>query len=140
MIRPRSSSDPGSALGRAFFLLVKFFGLFCSSTYATCYFPNGEIRIDETYQPCNPNQEYSMCCRTDYNECRSDGLCLDLTSSRIWRESCTDPTWNSSSCVKLCHSGLGILRSNTGENEIMLMYDKCLALKGRRATEPVLTM
>ena len=123
MARLISIVYPGSASCRRFFLLINIFGTFFSSTYATCYFPNGEIQIDENYQPCHPDHENSMCCRTDDNQCRPDGLCLDLGTSLIWRESCTDPSWNSSSCVKLCSSGLGILRFMTGEYDIMLMHD-----------------
>ncbi|KAI4161940.1 MAG: hypothetical protein LQ342_004388 [Letrouitia transgressa] len=43
-----------------------------------------------------------MCCQnTTYEVCRPDGLC-DGSDNQIWRESCTDPTWRSPRCIKLC--------------------------------------
>ncbi|KAL9033007.1 MAG: hypothetical protein Q9214_007716 [Letrouitia sp. 1 TL-2023] len=43
-----------------------------------------------------------MCCQnTTYEVCRPDGLC-DGSDNQIWRESCTDPTWKSPRCIKLC--------------------------------------
>jgi hypothetical protein len=83
-----------------------------SSASANCYDPNGNNRngyITGTaapYQPCNPGDLASMCCSVAFNECRSDGLCFDGTT--LWRESCTDPTWQSPSCIKLCVNGTGM--------------------------------
>lgn len=133
MTKPRSRLNSSSALCRSFLLLVNFCVIFGPMTYATCYFPNGDIRVDQFYQPCHPDQEHSMCCRIDDNRCRSDGLCDELGTSLVWRESCTDPTWNSSSCIKLCHSGLGILCSKAGKNEIMLMRDQVLDVQGQES-------
>src|SRR5580700_3435287 len=36
----------------------------------------------------------------------SYGLC-GVTGTQLWRESCTDPTWKSASCLKLCINGTG---------------------------------
>lgn len=141
--RSNSNSDPASC--RVLFLVVNFFGVFCLSTYAACYYPNGTNRNPELdfefYQPCNSSNEHSMCCRSDSNQCRSDGLCLDLTAPQVWRESCTDPTWNSSSCVKLCYSGLGILHQSQAVAKMKLCWCtmKSLPSKGSRATWPILT-
>ena len=48
-----------------------------------------------------------MCCalgRPVYhvNACLANGLCEDVTTGWIWRESCTDPTWEDPRCLKLC--------------------------------------
>ncbi|KAL9037450.1 MAG: hypothetical protein Q9180_003707, partial [Flavoplaca navasiana] len=84
---------------------------------ANCFLPNGTDRntilwdshgID--YQPSgygSPADDFQMCCATNNRETpdlpRKDGLCNDPIG--IWRESCTDPTWKSPSCVKLCIDG-----------------------------------
>lgn len=87
---------------------------------ANCFLPNGTDRnsilwdshgID--YQPSgygSPADDFQMCCATNNRQNpdtpRKDGLCNDLAG--IWRESCTDPTWKSPSCVKLCIDGIGM--------------------------------
>ncbi|PMD18304.1 hypothetical protein NA56DRAFT_751593 [Hyaloscypha hepaticicola] len=77
---------------------------------ANSYDPNGDNRNGNStgtplYQPCLPGDSASMCCRVDASDqCRSDGLCFDGTN--LWRESCTDPTWASPSCIKLCVNGM----------------------------------
>lgn len=108
MISLSSPGDPGSTPSHFLIQIVYFFGVLCLSTYAACYFPNGSDRNaeydSEVYQPCNRSAEHSMCCRANDHKCRSDGLCYDAWTRLVWRESCTDPTWNSSACVKLCTS------------------------------------
>lgn len=112
MIRSSFRGNSGPTLSHALIQIVYFFGGLCLSTYAACYFPNGSDRNaeygSEVYQPCNRSAEHSMCCRAKDHTCRSDGLCFDSWSRLVWRESCTDATWNSSACVKLCTSGTGI--------------------------------
>ena len=53
-----------------------------------------------------------MCCAQDLSSpylniesginCRSDGLCADAGNDALWRTACTDPTWKSPECIKLC--------------------------------------
>ena len=78
---------------------------------AECYLPNGVDRNEtknnpnHDYQPCNTNStaEVSMCCNVGVGDvCREDGLCYNPTAKLVWRESCTDPTWGSPNCLKLC--------------------------------------
>lgn len=77
---------------------------------ADCFYPNGTSRNGNItgaaapYKPCFSG--VSMCCSTVFDTCERDGLCSDGTN--LWRESCTDPTWQSPNCVKLCVSGLGM--------------------------------
>src|SRR5437773_4140804 len=70
----------------------------------TCYHPDGSAAPSK-YAPCNAGV-HSMCCRTNDGGpdiCRPDGLCQStLDSSFIWRESCTDQSWQSPGCLKLC--------------------------------------
>lgn len=89
--------------------------LFSSAVSASCYFPNGKdqnigVQADQgiTYRPCNPDAKHSMCC-APWDTCTPDGLCQSGYDGNTWRDSCTDPTWKSPSCVKLCVSGFGQL-------------------------------
>lgn len=119
MIRSHSGPGPGPGSGpafcRSFLLLIIVFRIFWSSAFAACYYPNGRdknLRFSrEVYQPCDSGDEHSMCCalnRAYPDRCRSDGLCFSVVDLNVWRDSCTDPTWKSSSCVQLCNSGIGI--------------------------------
>ncbi|KAL8926539.1 MAG: hypothetical protein Q9208_002866 [Pyrenodesmia sp. 3 TL-2023] len=73
---------------------------------AGCYYPNGTDRNEgfprDIYLPINPGDEFSMCCSSLGDKPRSDGLCENAEGSVIWRESCTDRTWQSPKCIKLC--------------------------------------
>ncbi|KAL8846924.1 MAG: hypothetical protein Q9221_008012 [Calogaya cf. arnoldii] len=90
-----------------------------TSVSANCFLPNGTDRntilwdshgID--YQPSgfgSSLDDFQMCCATNNRDSpdtpRKDGLCQSADGA-IWRESCTDPTWKSPSCVKLCIEGI----------------------------------
>lgn len=86
--------------------LVLFFQIFCSSVHATCYLPNGNEHTmpNVKFFECDSSQKYTMCCGTG-DRCRSDGLCDSLFYERVFRNGCSDPTWQSPNCVKLCDSG-----------------------------------
>jgi hypothetical protein len=85
----------------------------------TCYMPNGESRnghINVTegwvYAPCDNTADVSMCCaigpgRADGTQdtCLENGLCQN--NQLLWRESCTDPTWEDPACIKLFLNGTG---------------------------------
>ncbi len=104
-----SWGHPESLTMQLFYPLV-FFCFHFKKTSATCYYPNGTTVPVDSYQPCNPNDTDSMCCRLnggDPDKCRSDGLCLSSFDSNIWRESCTDHSWKSPNCIKLCPNGIG---------------------------------
>lgn len=85
-----------------------------------CYAPDGRDVNEEIhngtlqYEPCNPASAVSMCCatgpdRSEPDACVKDGLCFNSRlGGELWRESCTDPTWKSPSCVKLFVNGTGI--------------------------------
>ena len=84
-----------------------YFFLFAALAHADCFRPNGTDRNDgispPSYVSCSTTTQFSMCCRTaSGDECRNDGLCLK--NGQLWRESCTDPTWKSEACIKLCVS------------------------------------
>ena len=84
---------------------------------ADCFLPNSTDRNllwdsqGSDYQPSGIGSsidDFQMCCATNNravpNTPRKDGLCQN--GGTIWRESCTDPTWKSPSCVKLCIDGI----------------------------------
>ncbi|KAI4176906.1 MAG: hypothetical protein LQ343_000763 [Gyalolechia ehrenbergii] len=49
-----------------------------------------------------------MCCRTTSTDtCRDDGLCDSSWDGNVWRDFCTDPTWQAPNCVKLCLDSQG---------------------------------
>ncbi|KAL0939177.1 uncharacterized protein CTRU02_205787 [Colletotrichum truncatum] len=82
--------------------------------FGKCYTPNGVDRNSEflnsdknSYAPCS-GPSHSMCFRltndTDLDVCRGYGLCWNTAERKLWRESCTDPTWQHPNCLKLCRS------------------------------------
>ncbi|KAL8812390.1 MAG: hypothetical protein Q9200_001077 [Gallowayella weberi] len=82
-----------------------------------CYLPNGVERWithgADVYRPSGVGSSvdnFQMCCATigngDIDVPRKDGLCDNPRfGGEVWRESCTDPTWRSPSCIKLCVNG-----------------------------------
>ncbi|KAK2729680.1 hypothetical protein CKAH01_02654 [Colletotrichum kahawae] len=81
-----------------------------SAVQGTCFVPNGTDRQalanigNNRYEPCEGNG-HSMCCNVvSGDKCQADGLCWNEGGRLTWRESCTDPTWQSPKCVKLCIS------------------------------------
>ena len=88
---------------------------------ATCFLPNGTIDQGnngveaENYTPCGSSGS-SMCCRTIVQAlsgetpetCRPDGLCAD-NSGEIWRNGCTDKSWQDPGCIKLCSTGTSMI-------------------------------
>lgn len=85
----------------------------CASVAATnCYFPNGTDAnpVNQALQrtPCfsdGPSNIASMCCHVG-DTCRSDGLCDNsYQDGSLTRDTCTDPSWNSPNCIKLCTNG-----------------------------------
>ena len=90
---------------------------FTVSAATACYYPDGSLVADPAYQPCNPAVgAQSMCCGTNHTQptlddtCLPNGLCQTrgaTADNMYWRESCTDATWNSPSCLKgFCVSGV----------------------------------
>lgn len=93
--------------------------LLLNLAWADCYLPNGtsitQLRGSPQWLPCNSSSPYSMCCRTNgtgtSDTCLPNGLCHNDVAPNLWRESCTDPTWQSPYCLQLCTSATAI---NTG--------------------------
>src|ERR1700753_2648396 len=89
-------------------IILLYFTLTFSRALEQCYNPDGTPASSQ-YQPCSSGRP-SMCCalnRTSslINVCRSDNLCADVDNNTLWRESCTDQTWENPACLKLCVEG-----------------------------------
>jgi len=85
----------------------------CASVAATnCYLPNGTDANPPNQQlqrtpffSDGPSNIASMCCHIG-DTCRSDGLCDNTyQDGSLTRDTCTDPSWNSPNCIKLCTNG-----------------------------------
>ncbi|EQB52347.1 hypothetical protein CGLO_08031 [Colletotrichum gloeosporioides Cg-14] len=81
-----------------------------TAVQGTCFVPNGTNRNDikdfhlDTYEPC-VSSGHAMCCNIKNGDrCEANGLCWNNVDKKFWRESCTDPTWQSPKCLKLCIS------------------------------------
>ena len=83
-----------------------------------CYNPDGTDRNlgleTPVYLPCTGNGAVGPnfhCCAFPSSEaghhdtCLSNGLCSD-GGGQIWRESCTDPTWQDAACKHVCNKGI----------------------------------
>ena len=87
---------------------------FIPQCLATCYLPNG-TSVDETQgkriqRPCNNTPGiHSMCCYLEGTStpdtCTPDGLCLPYDNVHLWRDACTDPTWQDPACLNICTRG-----------------------------------
>lgn len=88
--------------------LAALAGVAAGQEERTCFVPNGTARhlidngVKDTYRPCS-SEGHSMCCnKGPADECRDNGLCYNPKMGYLWRESCTDSTWESPKCLKLC--------------------------------------
>lgn len=64
------------------------------------------------YEACDSRASVSMCCALDSTSpflngdsgtrCYKDGLCINERGNKITRTACTDETWDSPLCTKLC--------------------------------------
>ena len=93
------------------FTSLLFFFVHCmfviSQSTPYCYWPNGSL--DTARIPCSDtsNGTQSACCySTDI--CSRSGYCLN-DKGFVYRASCTDQTWKSTSCPTRCTSSEGKL-------------------------------
>ena len=72
---------------------------------AQCYYP------DHTSEPsdivCNASAPVSLCCQNG-ETCLKNGLCFSEWDTSVNTGTCTDKTWNSSTCFQQCLPSLGI--------------------------------
>jgi hypothetical protein len=85
-------------------LFVSLFRLALADANSTCYYPNG---VANHGAPCNSDADVSVCCGPTF-VCLSNGLCQVGPDTRqthaykFYRSGCTDPTFTSPSCPKIC--------------------------------------
>lgn len=86
-----------------------------STVHGGCYYPNGTDRNiglpGQYFQPIDPFASNSMCCQfgdniPDTTNAEFPGLCISTAADGLLlREACTDPSWQSPYCIKLCVQG-----------------------------------
>lgn len=67
-----------------------------------CYDPSGGLLIG--FGICNNASSISVCCPV-YNQCMSNGLCLNALSGNFNRGGCTDKSFNDLVCPSFCITG-----------------------------------
>ena len=99
---------PSSSSSSYLFSLLLIISTATEFTDATqCYHSDG-TPTDASFQPCDPDAEFSACCATnkpDADICLSSGLCLAQQigySGLVFQNGCTDQSWSSSSCPRVC--------------------------------------
>lgn len=69
-----------------------------------CYYPNGDLsKSDPPDIPCN-DDDGAPCC-PDKWECQSNGLCYYQPDDYYGRYTCTDQSWESDGCPRICTYG-----------------------------------
>lgn len=82
------------------FRYVLLFVTYATLTQSTCYFPDGTPSEDI---PCHSNSSVDYCCGKN-SICFENQVCLNNVGT-FGRGSCTDKSWNSSTCPFFCVSG-----------------------------------
>ena len=94
----------------------------------SCYYPDGSPSIENDI-PCDTSG-YGPCC-PDQWLCESNGLCYLENEGYYGRYTCTDQTWQSSSCPQICTHG--IFRLLLARTEMKLTRDVDLTAGGNEA-------
>lgn len=70
-----------------------------------CFYPNGAPAATDDH-PCSSDASdgHSTCCPLNW-QCLSNGLCYLENEGYLGRYTCTDSTWQSDSCPKICLHG-----------------------------------
>ena len=68
-----------------------------------CYYPNGDLAATDDH-PCSSGGP-SPCCPLNW-QCLSNGLCYLENEGYLGRYTCTDSTWESDNCPKICLYGM----------------------------------
>ena len=105
-------------------LLLQYLLLIKAQQNVSCFYPNGVPAADKAsntdfFAACPSsagNDGFYMCCKSSYpfnDVCDENGLCARQNDPSLALEqgllrlACTDPTWTSPSCLKLCVTGVG---------------------------------
>lgn len=68
-----------------------------------CYYPNGALANTDDH-PCSTDG-HSTCCPLNW-QCLSNGLCFLPSEGYLGRYTCTDSSWQSDKCPKICLYGM----------------------------------
>lgn len=77
-----------------------------------CFYPNGALAATDDH-PCS-SDGHSTCCPLNW-QCLSNGLCYLENEGYLGRYTCTDSSWESDNCPKICLHGTfpySVRRSN----------------------------
>lgn len=95
-----------------------------SAATTRCYAPDGITQADDRFLPCiGFDGVNSMCCRlndTYPDTCLENGLCQWTSSNSLWRDYCTDKTWNSPNCLSKTICGAAAGGTDSGHNQLVL--------------------
>ena len=92
-----------------------------SATAQNCYYPDGNLTKGPD-AACSSGG--GTCCPYQW-ECLSNGLCYLPSANYYGRYTCTDATWQSSSCPQLCTEG----NTAVGDEALLQCSDGSCELK-----------
>ena len=104
----QSCSVSGFRMHLLYLSLLIYFGttwvVIAASNNGICY-DTDEVQISNS--ACDPEAEVSVCCGFGFT-CLSNGLCETYNKTTswtgFWTGGCTDVTWTSSACPKICNN------------------------------------
>ncbi|KAK4959866.1 hypothetical protein LTR10_002754 [Elasticomyces elasticus] len=95
------------------------------TTAQNCYYPNGNVT---TGPDAACSSDGGVCCPYQW-ECMSNGLCYNPGADIFGRYTCTDETWQSSSCPQLCTQG----NTASGDEALLQCSDGSWCCDGDRS-------
>jgi len=87
---------------RLFVFIVSLACTLATTRAVDCFSADGQLA--KGAKPCNPTAAHSHCCR-DADVCLTNGLCFSSGLGAVVRRSCTDRSWNSTACPRVCTAG-----------------------------------
>ncbi|KAL8648639.1 MAG: hypothetical protein Q9226_005907 [Calogaya cf. arnoldii] len=89
--------------------VLVIYSLLFAYASSTCYHDSGTIAED--YIPCNASAIGTTHCCANGHTCLSTGLCLVSWDTSVNTGSCTDRSWDSEACFRMCPGALGALNT-----------------------------
>ena len=87
---------------RLFVFIISLACTLATTRAVDCFSADGQLA--KGAKPCNPTAAHSHCCR-DADVCLTNGLCFSSGLGAVVRRSCTDRSWNSTACPRVCTTG-----------------------------------
>jgi len=97
-------------------LLLSLAGLASRTVAQNCYYPDGGLATDYTYQPCVGGGGVSSCCiPSEGDKCLSNGLCYWPSGAYPFRGACTGK------CIRVASFPADSRRSNLEKRELHVL-------------------